>query len=829
MQKSVFVLFIFLFGRAGCTQIVLSEIMFNPSGNERYDEFVELYNAGESEAVDLTGWLLSDSSKFNLILPYAENAILKPHHFAIILVPNYFEKSRIYDAEIPDDALLLTIGNAQIGAYGLKNSAGERVSLHRPDSSLVAAYKYTPDNKDGFSEEKINLDGADSAENWSNSVKQGGTPGYKNSVTPSEFDLALSSFEVLPLHPGSGDSVVLKLVVKNVGKKVVDFVDVRIASSSAGLQDALISGRFDGVIVPGDSMVIVKMLPPFSIGPHSLTAGISHPQDENEMNNVLDAQFEVVAAYAAGTVVINEIMYDTDEKTDEWLELFNASADSILLKEWSISDKRKSVIICDSLLYLPPSRYCLLANRPVIAADSTSQIILSLPELNNSGDELALRDATGALIDSVAYTREFGGERNVSLERIRYEDSSAIENWDTCRDSLGSTPGRKNSVSPKAHDAAIEGASLNANPQKPSSGEQVTLSVHVLNNGREPVDNVLVNFAYAPLSAFSFLQLGSKTIAHLDVGENAIIEITWENIPAGVYVVRAEARMAGDMEAENNAALDTLFVTDSQEPLVINEIMYSPAGDMEEWIELFNRSSHTVQFFGSTLSKTDSTQHISICSEPLEIDPGGFVVIAHDSGLVGLCAAPIIVLRAMPSLKNDADDISLCDGNGRLVDHLSYNEKMGGARGRSLERINPHVDSAELSNWTTCVSEAGHTCGARNSVAIDLLPEAVTLAVQPNPFSPDGDGIDDFVGISYTLPARTAQVNIKIYDIAGRLVRFLANNESSGARRTLFWDGANDDGGRCEMGVYIIFLEALNETALCIERAKKTVVLAGAL
>ena len=703
------------------------------------------------------------------------------------------------------------------------------MSLHRPDSSLVAAYKYTPDNKDGFSEEKIELNGGDTTENWSNSIKAGGTPGAKNSVTPSAFDLALSSFKVSSPRPSSEDSVVLQLGVKNVGKKAADFVDVSLSSLDDGTQNEVASRHIQNAISSGDSMVIVITMPPFSLGPHSLTARIANPRDENDVNNSLDVEFEVVAAYAAGAVVINEIMYDTDEKMDEWLELFNTTADSILLDDWTISDKRKSVVLCDSSIYLPPGGYCELANRPLLSTDSISQIILSLPELNNSGDELALRDASGTLIDSLVYRKEFGGGRNVSLERIRYENSSQPDNWATCRDSLGSTPGRKNSVSPKAHDAAIEGASLNANPQKPSSGEQVTLSVHVLNNGREPVDNVLVNFAYAPLSAFSFLQLGSKTIAYLDVGENAIIEITWQNIPAGVYVVRAEARMAGDMEAENNAALDTLFVTDSQEPLIINEIMYSPADGMGEWIELLNKGGHAAQFYGFTLSKSDSTQRTFICGEPLEIAPDGFVVIAHDSGLVGLCAAPIIVLRAMPSLKNDADDISLCDGNGRLVDHLSYNEKMGGARGHSLERINPHVDSAELSNWTTCVSEAGHTCGARNSVAIELLPETVTLAAQPNPFSPDGDGIDDFVGISYSMPARAAQVNVKIYDIAGRLVRFLLNNEASGAQRTIFWDGADDEGARCSMGIYIIVLEALNETSMCTERAKKTVVLAVAL
>ena len=39
--------------------IVLSEVMFNPSGNENYNEFIEIYNIS-AEEVDLSGYWIGD-------------------------------------------------------------------------------------------------------------------------------------------------------------------------------------------------------------------------------------------------------------------------------------------------------------------------------------------------------------------------------------------------------------------------------------------------------------------------------------------------------------------------------------------------------------------------------------------------------------------------------------------------------------------------------------------------------------------------------------------------------------------------------------------------
>ncbi|MBN2355366.1 hypothetical protein JXO59_04595, partial [candidate division KSB1 bacterium] len=88
------------------------------------------------------------------------------------------------------------------------------------------------------------------------------------------------------------------------------------------------------------------------------------------------------------------------------------------------------------------------------------------------------------------------------------------------------------------------------------------------------------------------------------------------------------------------------------------------------------------------------------------------------------------------------------------------------------------------------------------------------------------DGFEDHLAITYTLPAKTAYINLRIFDCCGRLVRFLCNYEHSGSHRTVFWDGADSIGQRCRMGIYIIHLQAFDERRGELIQAKKVCVLA---
>lgn len=70
----------------------------------------------------------------------------------------------------------------------------------------------------------------------------------------------------------------------------------------------------------------------------------------------------------------------------------------------------------------------------------------------------------------------------------------------------------------------------------------------------------------------------------------------------------------------------------------------------------------------------------------------------------------------------------------------------------------------------------------------------------PNPFNPS-------TTISYELPAR-APVSLKIYDITGRLVRTLVQEEQPANRNTVSWDATDNSGRNVASGIYFYRLRA---------------------
>ncbi len=805
-------------------QIVLSEIMFNPAGNERYDEFIELYNLGD-EPVDLFGWLLSDGTKFNTILPFENTSVLQPHHYALILVPNYFENSLVYEQNIPQQTVVFTIDRSQFGAYGLKNTEGEPISIHRPDTTLIAKYKYSPDNDDGFSEEKVELGQGDSARNWQNSIRHGGTPGYENSVTPKPFDLALTHFDYKPQRPSIKDSISFILTVQNVGRQSVSECVVVLHDST---KDELVllekNFRFN-TLASTDSIELTWRIMPLPAGDHVFLAAVELADDGFPENNNARAVCRVVETYPPHSVVLNEIMYDTDEKSDEWIELYNASERPVNLENWMLRDKRKTVVITPEKYILQAGAYCLLTNIEFERVDC-NQLIFSLPELNNSGDEIVLMDAAGVVIDSLMYDKSFGGARHVSLERVRYEEAAGrSSNWGSCSAETGSTPGRPNSISPKDVDAAMR-APVSIEPVHPMAGETASVSCDVENAGRTDIQNINLQMSYRAIGESDFTVVDHAIVDDLGIRELTSVTFTWPAIPPGIHVIKIQLTMPHDMISINNEICDTIAVSYPPESIVINEIMYSPARDECEWIELFNKSDYAVELMNWSVSDSDTSEKIVLSNTPLQMNANEFLVLCADSFLL---SPSHFWIKKFPVLNNSRDTVLVFDACRRVVDNVVYKSDWGGATGRSLERINPDVSAHEKTNWTTCVDPDGHTAGVPNSVFVDVVPQQTLLAVSPDPFSPDGDGRDDFVALSYALTGTVAHVNLRIFDVKGRLVRFLLNNAASGAERTVYWDGLNDDGIKCRMGIYIILLEALNESKMGMEQARKTVVLAGAL
>ena len=166
----------------GFPQVILNEVMFDPDGSDYTDEFVEILNLGETDSVDLTGWHFGDSSGDDQILDAGRGLILRPGQYGLILDPDYFGSSALYDYLIPEGTLILTVEGTTLGSGGLSNSTPETVMLLNAGGNVVAEYTYSVGNSPGHSDEKVDPAGSDDPGNWEDSSVLNGTPGFQNSV-----------------------------------------------------------------------------------------------------------------------------------------------------------------------------------------------------------------------------------------------------------------------------------------------------------------------------------------------------------------------------------------------------------------------------------------------------------------------------------------------------------------------------------------------------------------------------------------------------------------------------------------------------------------------
>lgn len=251
----------------------------------------------------------------------------------------------------------------------------------------------------------------------------------------------------------------------------------------------------------------------------------------------------------------------------------------------------------------------------------------------------------------------------------------------------------------------------------------------------------------------------------------------------------------------------------------INEVLANEPGSNTklEWVELFNSDSIEHDLGAWLFVSKDTT---TISTETV-IPSGGFLIIARKllaeppdsisfegywgnrSGVWGDSPKEDFpAIEAEMSLTNSGETISLIDPDHN-VESFGWDKDCGD--GVSLERI-----SSEENEWFCCIDSNKCTPGKRNSVSVEYS-DKIELKIFPNPFSPDGDGIEDGVTFQYTLPKMT-ELTIKVYDIKGRLVKTLMEDEPQVTGEKT-WDGRDDKNRMVRVGIYIVLAEAKGVTS----------------
>jgi hypothetical protein len=99
---------------------------------------------------------------------------------------------------------------------------------------------------------------------------------------------------------------------------------------------------------------------------------------------------------------------------------------------------------------------------------------------------------------------------------------------------------------------------------------------------------------------------------------------------------------------------------------------------------------------------------------------------------------------------------------------------------------------------------SGTTVTSPEVIKSDKLVDA--LSVVPNPFTPNGDGINDQIAVTYNVLTLTkaGDVDVRLYDLSGRLVHTLQSTALRNGRYNLTWDGLDAHGELVPPGVYLI-------------------------
>jgi len=107
---------------------------------------------------------------------------------------------------------------------------------------------------------------------------------------------------------------------------------------------------------------------------------------------------------------------------------------------------------------------------------------------------------------------------------------------------------------------------------------------------------------------------------------------------------------------------------------------------------------------------------------------------------------------------------------------------------------------------------------AADEIESDLLSVKTALArslvlsphISPNPFTPNGDNINDTVDISFTLLRVTAPipVSIEVFDLSGRLVKRLYSGNDVIGEYSYAWDGTDGSNKLVPPGIYLYRITA---------------------
>lgn len=527
-------------------------------------------------------------------------------------------------------------------------------------------------------------------------------------------------------------------------------------------------------------------------------------------------------------VIIDEIMCDPTPSAlsggglpeTEFIELKNVSLRPVNLNGWKISDATSTATINNSFVLLPDSFVIICSNSAVAMLSVFGRIlgISSFPSLDNDGEWIALKSKEGVLIHAVDYKKSWyrnavKGEGGYTLEMMDTKNPcSGYSNWKATISATGGTPGKKNSLD-----------AINPDEQPPALLKAfATDSLNIVLVFDEPLDSLqavrpanymISNYPDAPRYVEAIAPFFSKVQLRLyhPLQRSKIYTAT----------VKDGSDCSGNRISAHSTRLG-LAVAPAVHDVVINEILFNPAANGVDYVEIYNRSTEIIDirdlYLANKAGNSAPGSLRQLSRESRLLFPGDYLVVTENLSVLQQQFTvknngAFVEISTMPSYPDDRGNVMLLNSGGLVVDTVSYDEKwhfklINNKQGVSLERIDYNKPSNNPSNWHSAATSAGYgTPGYQNSQFMEEKEAESLISVHPEIFSPDNDGFNDFTTISYQFAEPGYVCNITVFDANGRLVRYLTRNALCGLKGYFRWDGLDEKNNRLNTGVYIIFTE----------------------
>lgn len=368
------------------------------------------------------------------------------------------------------------------------------------------------------------------------------------------------------------------------------------------------------------------------------------------LNGFFCGQIPIVRA-EANAIIINEIAA-FEAGDHEWIEIYNRGDIPVDLTGWKFFEDNTN----HSLKIWQGGDLIIEAGEYAIIADVAENFIKDYPDfkgtiidsswttLNEAGESLGLKDASGNLVETLTYLPA----ENYSLERIDFNlDDYSVNNWK--EHPTGATPGQLNYWREHINDPII----VDTIPPE----EITNLIVKELDQQIQLSWNLSINSAGDLASENLYVNNGAKIIldknissylaANLDNGAVYTFKIT-------VVDLTGNESVGATITATPHPEVVVPETILSPGDIVINEFVSDPIAGYDEWIELYNKTDQEID-----LSKLIITEGSGAINNLIgKIEPRGFFVLADPKG----------------SLNNSGDIVVLKDSTEQIIDQVAYGD-----------------------------------------------------------------------------------------------------------------------------------------------------------